>query len=348
MRFDALIIGAGLTGATAARLLADAGLSVAVVEKRGHPGGNCADVWQDGILRNLHGGHIFHTNSSKVWDFVNRFGQFQPYTHRVASFANGHLYSFPINLLTLQQLYGVCTPEYAARAIEDHHDELVDLFFRGYSEKQWGRKYEDIPGAVMGRIPWRATYDDRYFTDTYQGLPVEGYTALIGGLLAGIPVCYNDDFTVSKAYWLKQARRVLYTGSIDALLGYRYGKLEYRSLRFEDFTVDGDFQGCATVNYPGAELPYTRILEWRHYGWHPASSGKSLCTREYPQAEGEPYYPVKSADNMRRWQEYATALAAEYPQITAAGRLGRYQYMNMDQAIAQAMAIVEKWGQDDG
>ena len=342
--YDVLVAGAGLYGAAAARDLTERGYRVAVVEKRHEPGGNCADELRGGILVGRHGGHIFHTNSARVWQWANRYADFTPYTHRVAARAGDNLYSFPVNLLTLNQLYGVTTPQDAARLLADPAivADLERTFFVGYSEKQWGKPYAEISRSTTGRIPWRATYDDRYFADTYQGLPSGGYSAWIANILAGIPAVYGDDFTRSKDYWLRKVKRVIYTGPLDALFGFEAGRLEYRSLRFEHHTAPGDFQGCATVNYCDAAVPYTRTLEWKHYGWQ--KSAETVYTYEYPAAydgTNEPYYPVKSPANTHMHGIYATRAAA-CGWLEVGGRLGSYQYLNMDQAIAGALALVER------
>lgn len=342
--YDFLIVGAGLFGATAANLLAGRGYRVAVIEKRDSPAGNCADEIQNGnILVSKHGGHIFHTNSARIWEWANKYAPFEAYTHRVASRIGDTLYSFPVNLLTLNQLYGITTPQEAraALATPEIRRDLEAKFYVGYSEKQWGKPFAELPPGVLARVPMRETCDDRYFTDTYQGLPVGGYSAWIKNMLDGIPVAYCDDFTRSKNYWLKRVSKVVYTGAIDALFGFDEGRLEYRSLRFENETVFGDYQGAATVNYPEAGVPYTRVMEWKHFG-HRAND-VTVVTREYPQAYdgvNEAYYPVRDAASLALHERYAARARAQGWEV--GGRLGAYQYYNMDQAIGAAMALVER------
>lgn len=344
-QFDYLIVGAGIYGATAARVLTEAGKSVAVIDRRDVVAGNCYDEDIEGIRFNLYGGHIFHTNSERVWNFVNRFAQWQSYIHRVSACVDGKLYSFPPNLLTLNQIWGIKTPQDAAVAYNDmaKMETIREMFFRGYSEKQWGKPYSQIPSSVTARIPLRTTYDDRYFTDKYQALPVNGYTAFVRALLKNIPLALGCDYLESREYWNRKAERVIYTGPIDELFGYEYGALEYRSLRFEHFSVEGDFQGCATINYPERRRAYTRVLEHKHFGWQQSTG--SIVTMEYPETyergTNEPYYPVRDEANAKLYEQYKARAAAERWLIIG-GRLGMFQYLNMDQAIGAAITTAER------
>jgi UDP-galactopyranose mutase len=328
--YDYLIVGAGLAGATCARALADAGKRVLIVERREVIGGNCHDEYQDGIRVSTYGGHIFHTNSRRVWEFVNRFTTIEPYEHRVKACYYGKVYSFPPNKLTLQQLewaYGDSGPQ-----------TIREIFFDGYTAKQWG---DTPPPHVAKRIPIRSSYDDRYYSDKYQGLPNCGYTQMIWGMLDDIPVELGEDYTTDREYWDGHAKQVIYTGSLDELYGFDLLHLPYRSLRFEHERLAGDYQGCATMNYTGLDVPYTRIMEWKHFGWK--SHPETVITREYPLAHdgtNERYYPINTEENDALHRRYFRR--AEQEGLIVCGRLGSYRYLNMDQTIAQAMLAVEQ------
>ena len=333
MTYDYLIVGAGLTGAVLARELTDAGKTVMVIEKRDVIGGNCRDEVQDGIRYSLHGGHIFHTNSLRIWQYVHRFAEWQAYEHRVKVNYCGKIYSFPPNRLTLQQI-GNPEPSVADTIMRE-------MFFRGYSEKQWGRPLEEIPGHIIKRIPIRDNYDDRYFTDTYQGLPIEGYTTMIDRLLDGARVALGCDFLQNRELE-RQAEKIIYCGPIDELFDCDLGRLEYRSLHFKHTPLDDyrDGLGAPTINYTDSLTPYTREMDWR-YWWRTDSKG-TLLTTEYPQyyREGsEPYYPVETDANRELYKQYAARLDGH---LIAAGRLGTYRYLNMDQAIGAALVMAEK------
>lgn len=335
---DFLVVGAGVFGATCARLLADAGKTVHVIERRGHIAGNCYDEKVDDLLVNRYGGHIFHTNSRKVWEFVSRFSDWIPYEHRVKARVGLRTYSFPINLMTLQQVYGVRSPFEAGILAPKGQmpDDLRRMFFEGYSWKQWG---EVTPHGVVERIPMRMTWDDRYYSDLYQGMPVEGYTKLVENMLGDCPVTLDTDFLGDQEYWMGKAHQVIYSGPIDELFGCDLGKLPYRSLEWQNLELPRDFQGCATVNYCDREVPQTRILEWQHYG-HRSRPGKTLITYEYAvdyvPGKNLPMYPVASEASEALYQQYK----ARVPEgIFVGGRLGSYRYWNMDQAMAQAMRL---------
>lgn len=328
--FDYLIVGAGLFGATCARALTDAGRRVLVLEQRDYIGGNCADTEWGGIRYALHGGHIFHTNSRALWQYASRFCDWRQYEHRVKVFYRGTMYSFPPNRMTCQQL-GVTfgTPE--------AEDAIRETFFRGYTEKQWGRALEDVPESITRRIPIRDSWDDRYFADEYQGLPAGGYSAMIANMLDGVPYELGQDYLPARESWDGKARRVIYTGALDALFRYAVGRLEYRGLTFEHRWHDTpDYQGCAAINFTERSLPYTRRMEWRH--WWPASGPRTLVTTEYPAHGGEPYYPVGDEANRRLYAEYVRFVPRH---MRVGGRLGTYHYWNMDQTIGAALALVK-------
>jgi len=332
---DYLIVGAGIFGATCARELTDAGRKVLVIEKRNHVAGNCHTERdpQTQVMVHRYGPHIFHTDNRRIWEYVQRFAEFRQYEHSVKARHAGTVYSFPPNRMTCQQL-GVMpgTPEAAAA--------IKAAFFDGYSAKQWGRPIDQVPGSVVRRIPIRDNWDDRYFADAYQGLPVGGYTAMVEAMLAGINVALNTDYLERTTYWNDQAERVIFTVPIAALCGHVLGRLEYRSLRFEHTWHDtADYQGCACINYTDSDVPYTREIEWKHF-W-PAPTANTLVTREFPAADGEPYYPVNNERNQDLYARYRSYAAREMPQVILGGRLGSYKYLDMHQAIGAALRLVE-------
>ena len=330
---DFLIVGAGLYGATCARLLTDAGKRVRVIERRDEVGGNCHDKVIDGVRVSSYGGHIFHTNSERIWEFVGRFADWLPYIHRVKANHAGRLYSFPPNRATFEQL-GIAHDAPEADAV------IRKAFFEGYTAKQWGKPIEDVPAEVLARIPIRNNADDRYFTDKYQGLPADGYTAMIARMLDGVAVETGADYLADEEYWNAQAAEVIYTGPLDAYYRHDAGVLAYRSLRFDTMRVEGKhFQGAATVNFCDADVPYTRIMDWSY--WWSTSNGHTVITAEYPADKGEPYYPVNDAENNTIHAKYAER-AAKAKWLHIGGRLGSYRYWNMDQAIGAATALTER------
>lgn len=325
-----LVVGAGLYGATAARLLKDAGREVLVLERRAVIGGNCHDALVDGVRVSTYGGHIFHTNSTRIWEFASRFTDWLPYIHRVKACAGGLLYSFPPNAITFEQLG------------TDDLDVIRRTFFAGYTAKQWGRAIDDVPADVLARIPIRQSRDDRYFNDIYQGLPAGGYTSMIARMLAGVPVELGTDYLADDQYWNARCCRVIYTGALDEYYRYDAGRLAYRSLRFDTRRVEqSPYQAAATVNYCDYEIPYTRIMDWGQF-W-PKQAAHTVITTEYPASEGEPYYPVNDEDNNALHAGYMKR-AALSDWLHIGGRLGSYRYWNMDQTIGAATALVERLG----
>lgn len=337
-----------------ARLLTDAGFECLVIDKREHVAGNCYTEKQDGIIVHKYGPHYFHTNDVRVWAFVQRFCHWKPYVPRVKAHTGGRVFSFPINLLTLEQLWGVSTPSSAEAALlerrrdvpGDHAEafllrtvgqELYERFFYGYTCKQWGREPRDLPSAVVSRVPFRLNYDDSYHRALYQALPAGGYTGLVESMLDGIHVELGTDFFDLKSVAPKE--RTIYTGPIDALYAYDLGHLEYRSLRFEQQMLPvADYQGCAQMNYPDHDIPYTRIVEHKHLHDHSASN-LTIITKEYPCSSGDPYYPVPTQVNRDLASRYMHRARADGYFI--GGRLGTYRYMDMDGAIASAMRLVD-------
>ena len=328
--YDYLVVGAGLFGAAFARAAKDQGKSCLIIEKREHIAGNCFDENYSGCYVNRYGGHIFHTNSPWNWDFVNRFATWRQYEHRVKVCYQGRIYSFPPNMATFDQL--------GMRPGPEAEQKVREMFFEGYTAKQWRRALNQVPASVLARIPIHYTYDDRYFSDRWQGLPEHGYTRLVQEMLDGIPVELNVDFLSAQDYWRNQADRVVYSGSLDALYGFELGRLEYRSLRFDTMVKDtDDYQGCATLNYPEIGIPWTRVMEWKHFGWRGEPKGQTVITVEYPQSDGDPYYPIDDELNRELHRAYAQRAATDH--ILFGGRLGSYKYFNMDQVIGQALSM---------
>ena len=362
--YDTLIVGAGLFGAVCARELTDAGKSVLVVEKRPHIAGNIYTKQVEGIQVHVYGAHIFHTNNTEVWDYVNRFASFNRYTNSPIANYRGEIYSLPFNMYTFQRMWGTATPKEAEAVIARQRGEITgtprnleeqaislagrDIYeklVKGYTEKQWGRPCSELPSFIIRRLPVRMTYDNNYFNALYQGIPTGGYTQMAERILDGIEVRLNCDYLEKKAELDTLARRVIYTGTIDAYFGYSLGPLEYRSVRFETETLDTDnYQGNAVVNYTDAETPWTRIIEhkWFEFGIRSDTgkpAEKTVISREYSAAwkpGDEPYYPVNDEKNNALYARYK-ALAEAESSVVFGGRLGGYQYYDMDQVIAAAL-----------
>ncbi len=358
--FDTLIVGAGFAGSVLAeRLAAGAGQKVLVIDRRPHIGGNASDRYDEaGLLIHRYGPHIFHTNSQEVFDYLSRFTQWRQYQHRALASVDGQLLPIPINLDTINGLYGLslssCELErwFDGRAekverIRTGEDavvsrvgrELYEKFFRGYTRKQWGLDPSELDASVTGRIPVRTNRDGRYFTDTYQAMPLDGYTRLFENLLdhPSIQLALNCPWQEAQA-WVPH-RRVIFTGPIDEFYGYRFGPLPYRSLRFEFETHDREFvQPCGQVNYPNDYL-YTRRTEFKHLTGQ--RHARSSVVTEYPQDGGEPYYPIPRPQSAALYRQYQE-LARQEENVTFVGRLGTYRYYNMDQVVAQALATYRK------
>lgn len=360
--FDYLIVGAGFAGSVLAeRLAAGLGKRVLVIDRRPHIGGNAYDFYDDaGVLIHRYGPHIFHSNSQRIVDHLSRFTQWRPYEHRVLATVDGQQVPIPINRTTLNALYGLTldsdeqAEQYlASRAEPVEHittsedvvvnqigRELYEKFFRGYTRKQWGLDPSQLDKSVTSRIPTRTNLDDRYFTDTFQQMPLHGYTRMFERMLdhPNIKVMLNADYREIRAEI--DHDHLIYCGPIDEYFDYRFGKLPYRSLRFEHKSLDQEhFQTVGTVNYPAEDVPYTRISEYKHLTGqqHP----KTSVTYEYPSAEGDPYYPIPRAENAELYKRYQH-LASETPGVTFLGRLGTYKYYNMDQVVGQALALYQR------
>jgi UDP-galactopyranose mutase len=352
--YDYLIVGAGLFGSICARELTNAGKKVLVIDKRDHIGGNCHTTNVDGINVHTYGPHIFHTNNKQVWDYVNQYAEFNHFTYRPKVKYGSSIYSFPINLMTLYQMYGVTTPQQAESILElekipnnkpNNLEEwilsqvgpkLYEKFIKGYTTKQWGRDPKHLPSSIIKRLPIRLTYDDNYFNDIYQGIPIGGYTQIFEKLLDNIDTQLNTDYFKDT---LPEHSKVIYTGPVDKFYDYEFGKLEYRSLRFENEHLDiKDYQGNAAINYTEADVPYTRIVEHKHFEY--GKQNHTIITREYPTTEGEPYYPVNDEVNNNRYNLYKELMNKE-ENIIFGGRLADYKYYDMHQVIASALHQVK-------
>lgn len=355
MKYDFLIVGAGLFGSTFAHLANRDGYKCLVMDKRGHVAGNCYTQNTDGINVHQYGPHIFHTNSAEIWKFINQFGRFNNYVHTAKSSYNGQVYSFPINLMTFNQLYGIQTPLEAKHYLETvriKNDDpknleewildkvgmdLYSKFIEGYTAKQWNKHPRDLPASIIKRLPIRLTYNDRYFLDDYQGIPVDGYTNLIFNMLEGSDVILYSDYLTRRDEWDKIAHRIVYTGPIDDFFNCKFGKLEWRSLRFEFQHLTGtDFQGTSVVNYSQQITPFTRIVEYKHFDQ--LTTENTVICREYPQnySEGEDkYYPINTPQNTAILHKYTSLI--DNTKFIFGGRLAEYKYYDMHQIIASAM-----------
>lgn len=370
--YDYLIVGSGLFGAAFAHFAHLHGKSSLVIDKRPHLGGNiyCENI--EGINVHKYGAHIFHTSNKTVWDLVNSIVEFNRYTNSPVASYRGRLYNLPFNMNTFYQMWGVTTPEEAQAKIYEQKAEAVsrmkaegvaeprnleeqalaligkDIYeklVKGYTEKQWGRKCTDLPAFIIKRLPVRLVFDNNYFTDKYQGIPVGGYNKLIGGLLDGIETKTNVDFFENRNYWESVADKIVFTGKIDEFYNYKYGKLNYRTVRFEQEIIDmPNYQGNAVVNYTELEVPYTRIIEHKHFemfGQDVYNCSKTVISKEYStewQDGMEPYYPVNDEVNMELYAKYK-GLADKEENVIFGGRLAEYKYYDMAPIIEKVMAF---------
>lgn len=361
--YDYLIVGAGLYGATFARLAKEAGKTCLVIDKRPQVAGNIYTEKQEGINVHIYGAHIFHTNNKEVWDFLNRFASFNRFTNSPVANYKGELYSMPFNMYTFNKMWGVVTPEEAEKKIEEQKKEITgepqnleeqaislvgrDIYeklVKGYTEKQWGRDCKELPAFIIKRLPVRLTFDNNYFNALYQGIPIGGYTKMIENMLESIEVRLNVDYLADREALSKLAKTVVYTGPVDAYFDYRLGTLQYRSVRFENITYDfPNFQGNAAVNYTDRETPWTRIIEhkWFEFGKDEAGNDlpKTIISREYSsewKKGDEPYYPVNDEKNSALYEQYKELANAE-KNVIFGGRLGEYKYYDMDKTVEVAM-----------
>lgn len=365
--YDYLIVGAGPYGSVFAYEAAKRGKRSLIIERRSSIGGNMATHKEHGINVHDFGAHIFHTDNKEVWDYVNQFTEFNGYINQVVADYKGERYNLPFNMNTFYQMWGVKTPKEAQDKIaqqrqaagisktpQNLEEQAISLIgtdiytklIKGYTEKQWGRKATELPAFIIRRLPVRYIYDNNYFNHRYQGVPVDGYTAIFDKMLASdlIDVQLNTDFFEDKETYLKEFPRVIYTGMIDQFFDYQFGELEYRSVRFEAETFENNNeQGNAVINYTDAETPFTRVMEWRHFD-KKADDGFTILTKEYPQdwdRSKEAYYPVNDAKNSDLFKKYKSK-ANKVANVIFGGRLGNYQYYDMDQVFGAALKAVEK------
>lgn len=361
MKYDYLIVGAGLFGAVFAHEATKRGKRCLVVEKRGHIAGNVYTEEVEGIQVHKYGAHIFHTSNEEVWQYVHRFASFNHFINSPVANYKGRLYNLPFNMNTFYQMWGVKTPTEAAQKIEAQRktagitepknleeqaislvgEDIYRILIKGYTEKQWGRDCRDLPASIIRRLPVRFTFDNNYFRDRFQGIPEEGYTSMVEKMLEGIEVLLNTDFLKQKDEFEAVADKVIFTGPIDAYFDYVHGALNYRSVRFEtEILPISNYQGVAVVNYNEREVPFTRIIEHKHFAF--GTQEKTVISREYPsewQLGVEPYYPVNDAQNTALYERYK-ALSDQQDKVRFAGRLGQYKYFDMDKVIAEALAFV--------
>ena len=370
--YDYLIVGSGLYGSTFAYKAKQAGKTCLVIDKRSHAGGNVYCEKVEGINVHKYGAHIFHTNNKSVWDFVNSIVEFNRYTNCPIANFKGELYNLPFNMNTFYRMWGVTTPTEAVAKLEEQRAEarrrladlsvseprnleeqaqllvgkdIYEILIKEYTEKQWGRKCTELPAFIIRRLPVRLIYDNNYFNDKYQGIPIGGYNKLIEGLLAGVEVRLNTNFFAKKEVLMAIADRIVYTGAIDEYFDYYYGKLEYRTVSF-DMTVENctNYQGNAVVNYTSHEQPYTRIIEHKHFEMFGAeidACPKTVISKEYSSEwkDGlEPYYPVNDTPNNELAEKYR-ALAAKEENVIFGGRLAEYKYYDMEQVVSQVLNL---------
>lgn len=361
--YDYLIVGSGLYGAIVARELKNAGYKVLIIEKRNHIAGNVYTEKRDNINVHVYGAHIFHTSDEKVWNYVNKYAKFNDFINSPLAYYKGEYYHMPFNMNTFHEIWGVNTAEEAKAKIEEEKAEenikeitnleeqaislvgrtIYERLVKGYTEKQWGRDCKDLPSFIIKRLPLRFEYNNNYFNDIYQGIPIGGYTKLVENIIGDIEVKLNEDYLKNKDYWNKQAKNIIYTGAIDEFYDYKFGELEYRSLKFEVERIEKEFyQRNCVINYTEREVPYTRIIEHKYF--ENDQSPVTWITKEYPSdyKKGmEKFYPVNDEKNNNLYKKYAE-LASNEKNIFFGGRLGKYKYYDMDDVIAEALKDFEE------
>lgn len=362
--YNYIFVGAGLFNATIANEALKAGKSCLVIEKRGHIAGNIYTENIEGINFHKYGAHIFHTDSKEVWNYVSQFAEFNRYTNSPVANFHGLLYNLPFNMNTFNKIWpDVITPQQAQERISEQASvmagktprnleeqaislvgkDIYERLIKGYTEKQWGKKCTELPASIIKRLPVRLTFDNNYFNDRYQGIPIGGYTQIVEKMLKGADILLNTDFFDDREKWLSSADKIIYTGTIDRFFDYSEGELEYRSLKFETEILDcPNFQGNAVINYTSSDVPYTRIIEHKHFEF--GTQPKTIITREYPadwKRGDEPYYAVNDARNSALYAKYR-ALSEKQDKVVFGGRLGMYKYYDMDDTVAAALDIAKE------
>lgn len=361
-RYDLLIVGSGLFGAVITHEAIKRGKTVLVLEKRNHIGGNCFTREVDGINVHEYGAHIFRTNDKAIWDYMEQFCEFNNFVNSPIANFHGEIYNMPFNMNTFSKMWGIATPDEAKAIIEEQRipcenpknleehvlslagRDIYEKLVRGYTEKQWGHPCTELPPSIMRRIPMRFRYDNNYFNDRWQGIPIGGYTKIIEQMLDGAEVRLSCNYLNDRVVYDDMADAIVYTGAIDAFYNFKFGPLEYRSLRFEHEQLDTDnYQGVAVVNYTDAETPYTRIIEHKHFEF--GEQPTTIISREYPtqwEPGVDPYYPMEDEQNRARYNEYRK-LAAQEAKVKFGGRLGEYKYYDMQDTVKSALSKFETW-----
>ena len=360
--YDYVIVGSGLFGAVFANEAKKKGKKCLVIEKRPHIAGNIYTKEVEGIQVHWYGAHIFHTSNKMVWDYMQQFAEFNRYTNSPVAYYKGELYNMPFNMNTFYKMWGTITPDEAKEKIAEQirecgietptnleeqaislvGNDIYEKLVKGYTEKQWGRRATELPPEIIKRLPVRFTYDNNYFNDAYQGIPIGGYTQIIEKMLEGTEILLNTDYLEEKDKFDQMAEKVVYTGPIDAYFAYKYGELEYRAVRFETEVLGTEnYQGNAVVNYTEYEVPYTRIIEHKHFEY--GTQAKTVISREYPvtwHKGEEPYYPVNNEKNNLLYQKYEEDALNE-KNVIFGGRLGKYKYYDMHHVVAEALQCAE-------
>lgn len=359
--YDYLLVGAGLFNSVMAKGLTDRGAKCLVIDRRDHVGGNCYTYVEDGIVVHKYGAHIFRTSDKQIWDYIQQFAEFNNFVNSPIARYKDELYNLPFNMNTFSKLWGISTPKEALRIIEEQSSEIegepknleehaiklvgrdiYEKLIKGYTEKQWGRPCKELPVSIMRRIPLRFLYDNNYYSDRYQGIPIGGYTPIFEQMLSGCDIVLGVNYNSDRARWRNEAQKVIYTGAIDEYFNYSLGELEYRSLRFETEKLDEvNYQGVAVVNYTDYETPYTRVIEHKHFEF--GTQNKTIISKEYPlewNGEAEPYYPINDERNTQLYENYLE-LTSEDENVIFAGRLGSYMYTDMQDTVSNAWKIID-------